>query len=312
MSGIYTYQSSNSAFTVSQQELAEFTKRFPETSAFRDRIAELFWLNLYALEKDQGFNPNDVLRSVVALEQGNTTLRVAPFNRKPLKGLMHAHWFSARFIPQNIVNELGSDGIMNAAIAFFPNGVVEADAIPGFVHAVTRAPFEQREERGAVTGEWIIYAAEDQNYYLCCCGHKSADHIHKDIIRHAHRDFPRLKWFHENREIVAQVYAEDLDALFRRDDAKVIQMPTSDYSMNELLRALDYNDLGQYCTKFLGAMLASLLQMDELHLLDSFAMQSPKEHLIAELKQRGLPIEAHLDELKAKVKMDGFARRRSE
>jgi hypothetical protein len=312
MNGIYTYTSPNSEFTVSQQELAEFANRFPETAGFRNRIAEFFWFNLYALEKDQGVDPNDVLRSVVALEQGNPILRDEPFRRKPLKGLRHAHWFSARFIPQNIANELGSDGMMNAAIAFFPNGVVEADAIPGFVNAVTREPFEQRAARGAVTGEWIIYAAEEQNYYLCCCGHNSADHIHKDIIRHAHRDFPRLKWFHENREIVAQVYAEDLDALFRRDDAKVIQIPTSDYSINELLCALDYNNLGQYCTKFLGAMLASLLQMDELHLLDSFAMQSPKELLIAEFKKRGLPIEGHLEELKAKVKMGGFARRRSE
>jgi hypothetical protein len=89
-------------------------------------------------------------------------------------------------------------------------------------------------------------------------------------------------------------------------------MRTSDYSMNELLSALDYNNLGQYCTKFLGAMLASLPRMDELHLLDSFAMQSPKELLIAEFKKRGLPIEGHLEELKAQLKMDGFVRRRSE
>jgi hypothetical protein len=89
MNGIYTYQSSNSAFTVSQQQLAEFSERFPETTAFRNRIGEFFWLNLYALEKDQGVDPNDVLREVIALEQGKPTFRTpTPFRRRPLKGLM--------------------------------------------------------------------------------------------------------------------------------------------------------------------------------------------------------------------------------
>jgi len=32
MNGIYTYQSSKSSFRVSQQELAEFSRRFPETT----------------------------------------------------------------------------------------------------------------------------------------------------------------------------------------------------------------------------------------------------------------------------------------
>jgi hypothetical protein len=183
MNGIYTYQSSKSSFRVSQQELAEFSRRFPETTTFRNRVAEFFCFNLYALEKDQGVDPNEGLREVLALEQDKPTYRTPTlFKRKPLKGLMHTHWFSARFIPHNIVYELGSDGIMNAAQAFFPNAVVEADAIPNFVDAVTYAPFEQRRARGSLTGEWIIYAAEGQNYYLCCCGHSSADHVHKDIM----------------------------------------------------------------------------------------------------------------------------------
>jgi hypothetical protein len=310
MSGTYTHQSPNSSFTVSQRELAEFSKRFPETATFSNRIAELFWFNLYALEKDQGVDPNDVLREVLALEEGKPTFRKpTPFEREPLNGLMHTHWFSARFVPHNIVYELRADGIRNAAETFFPNGLVETDAIRDFADAITYAPFEQRQARGGLTGEWIIYAAEDQTYYLCCCSHKSGKEIHKDIIRYARRDFPQLKWFSENRDVIARVYAEDLDALFRKEEAKMIQVPTSDYSTNEVLCALDYDNLGQYCTNFLLAMLATLLQMDEIHLLDSFAMQSPKERLIAELKQRGLLIEAHLDELKTRgVKMTDFKR----
>jgi hypothetical protein len=88
-------------------------------------------------------------------------------------------------------------------------------------------------------------------------GHRSAGHIQKDVIRHAHRDSPPLKWFIESRELVAQAIAEDLDALFREDEAKMFQVPTSDNSMNELLCALDHENLERYCTKFLLAMLAS-------------------------------------------------------
>jgi len=304
MNGIYTYQSSDTSFTVSQQELAEFSKRFPETAGFRNRIAEFFWFNLYALEKDQGIDPNEVLREVVALEQGKPTLRTpTPFRWKPLKGLMHTHWFSARFIPQNIVNELGSDGILNAAQAFFPNGVVETDAIPGFADAITRAPFEQRQARGGLTGEWIIHAAEGQNYYLCCCGHRSADHIHKDIIRHARRDFPRLKWFIENRRLVAQVLAEDLDALLRTGKVKKLDVPFSDRDMNEFLCSLDYDNIDRYCNEFLGFLLSSLLTLDEIHVLDRFAMSYPKERLIFELRGRGLPADLDLTKIKALTKM---------
>src|SRR5215475_10355971 len=106
MDGIYTYKSSKSEFTVTQRELGEFSNRFPETSAFRNRIAEFFWFNLYALERDQGVDPNDVMREILALEEAKPTFRTpTPFERMPLKGLMHTHWFSARFIPHNIVYE---------------------------------------------------------------------------------------------------------------------------------------------------------------------------------------------------------------
>ncbi len=304
MNGIYTYQSSNSSFTVSQQGLAEFSKRFPETAAFRKRIAEFFWFNLYALEKDQGVDPNEVLREVIALERGTPTFRTpTPFTGKTLKGLMHTHWFSARFIPHNIVSELGSDGIKDAAEAFFPNGVVEADAIRVFADAITYAPFEERRARDGLTGEWIIYAAEDQNYYLCCCGHKSADHIHKDIIRHARRDFPQLKWFNENRELIAQVIAEDLDALLRSGKVKILNVPSNNRDMNELLCSLDYDNLEKYCKEFLGFLLSSLLTLDEIHLLDRFAMQTPQERLLAELKRRGLRADVGLNEIKAAIKL---------
>ena len=305
MDGIYTYKSSKPEFTVTQRELGEFSNRFPETAAFRNRIAEFFWFNLYALEKDQGVNPNDVLREIIALESSTNTFRKpTPFERKPLKGLMHTHWFSARFIPHNIKYGLGPDGIKNAVEAFFPNGVIDADAIPGFADAITYGAFEQRRAKDGLTGEWIIYAAEDQNYYLCCCGHTSGKYIHKDIIRHARRDFPLLRWFKDNLDVVAQVVAEDLDSLLRTGKVKTLNTVCSSEELNLLLCSLDYDNLQIYCKEFLVIMLASLLNADDLHLLDNFAMQSPKERLFAELQRRGLRPDADLNTIRgALIKM---------
>src|SRR4051794_7381094 len=173
MSGTYSYQSFRGTFTVSQNDLSEFSKRFSETAEFRKRIAELFWLNVYALERVYGVNPYKVLEQVLALEQGRPTLRKPTrFRAKPLKGLMHTHWFCARFIAQNLVNELGPDGITNAANAIFCDGF-DADTISTFVHTITCEPSQRRAARGRLSGEWIIYAAEEHNYYLCCCGHSS-------------------------------------------------------------------------------------------------------------------------------------------
>jgi hypothetical protein len=92
MSGTYTYQSPGATFTVSQNDLSKFSNRFPEVAEFPNRIAELFWLNVYALERVHGIDPYEVLEQVLALEQGRPTLRnPTRFSRKPLKGLMHTH-----------------------------------------------------------------------------------------------------------------------------------------------------------------------------------------------------------------------------
>jgi hypothetical protein len=185
-----------------------------------------------------GINPYDILEQVLALEQGRPTLRKPTrFRAKPLKGLMHTHWFCARFIPQNIVNELGPNGIADVANALFASGV-DADAIPTFVHSIVYEPFQKRAARRRLSGEWIIYASEARNYYLCCCTHNSTESIHKDLIRYARKDFPQLQWFKDNRDLVGRIVGEDLDALLRSGKVKTLVIPASDYEVNELLSTL--------------------------------------------------------------------------
>jgi hypothetical protein len=72
---------------------------------------------------------------------------------------------------------------------------------------------------------------------------------------------------------------------------------------DELLCSLDYDNLEKYCKEFLGFLLSSLLTLAELHLLDRFAMQTPQERLLAELKRRGLRADVGLNEIKAAIKL---------
>ena len=64
-----------------------------------------------------------------------------------------------------------------------------------------------------------------------------------------------------------------------------------------------YDNLDKYCKEFLGFLLCFLLTLDEIHLLDRFAMHSPQERLLAELKRRGLRADVGLNELKAAIKL---------
>ena len=57
----------------------------------------------------------------------------------------------ARFIPQNIVNELGQNGISDVANAIFANRF-DTDAIPNFVHSIIYEPFQKRAQRKRLSG----------------------------------------------------------------------------------------------------------------------------------------------------------------
>jgi hypothetical protein len=304
MTGTYTYDSPNGSFTVSQKELSDFAQEFPETQNFRNRIAELFWLNVFAYQKIYGIDPYEILEQVLALEQGRSTLRKPTRFRgdKPLKGLMHAHWFCARFIPQNIVNELGPTGIADKANAVFRNGI-DAEAVSTFVASIVYEPFSERRARGRLSGEWIIYAQEVEKYYLCCCTHSSADVIHKDLIRYARKDFPHLNWFRDSMNLIAQTIADDLDTLLRSGKVTRLDTIASDRDINELLCRINYDKIEQYCTAFLGYLLSSLLNLVEIHVLDSYTMETPKERLVDELKRRGIPVEGIEQQIKALTKI---------
>src|SRR6266481_7121131 len=105
----YTVSLQDSEVKVTDDQLSEFAASYSLSPEISSRTSELFWLDLYIYDLAFGVNPNDVLREITNLENGETDQQTKPalqFSHKPLKGLWHKHFFSAHFVPYNISNGL--------------------------------------------------------------------------------------------------------------------------------------------------------------------------------------------------------------
>lgn len=158
------------------------------------RYSWAFILKLYAFERVNGIDPAMIVAEIRRLEGLDSpvgTKSATEFTRSPLRGLWHQHFFSGRFVPQNILSQL-QGGKVTAALAnqyLDPqtDGTVGDKADwEGFVQAVTIKQFEERFEQGRITGEWIVFAKhEGKNYYLTLSVHTTgeADQALFDEIR---------------------------------------------------------------------------------------------------------------------------------
>ena len=145
-------------------------------------------------------DPNDVIREVNNLESGEKNIETKPatsFNRKPLQGLWHKHFFSHHFVPHNISNALKGgtiESLINEVMDPKKSPVVTKEMIGELAHRVTHEPIEERAKNNKLTGEWIIFAKHDQkNHYLCLNTHNAGDQqIYDRISKNCQREFPFL------------------------------------------------------------------------------------------------------------------------
>ena len=196
----YTVSLRNSEVKVTKEQLYEFADMYGLSKELKSRISELFWLDLYIYELEFGINPNEVLREIKYLECGKPapeTKPASPFLHKPLKGLWHKHFFTARFVPHNISNALKNGGLMKLIQEVFdPNKspIVTEEMIGEFSHRFVYESIEDRANDNRLTGEWIVFAKHNQkNYYLCLNTHNAGDQMICDRInRYCLREFPFL------------------------------------------------------------------------------------------------------------------------
>lgn len=186
---------------VDSQTLTGFRKLYLEGKNFKSRVSELFLLDLYICELEFGVSPLNIIEEIISLETGNSngfTKAPSKFNRKPLKGLWHKHYFSAHFTTENIKIKRGRNGIsdlIEQLARSMKQGKSKDDAMSEFMHDLFEKPLEERSEEKKITGEWIIYAKYNhKNYYLCLSTHQAEDQFIFDrIFNHGLSEFTFLK-----------------------------------------------------------------------------------------------------------------------
>lgn len=191
----------NREIKANSQSLDALASAYITDQELRSRIAEKLWFDILVHYLEFGIHPMEIVDAIQNLEAGEPHNGVKPateFTRKPLKGLWHKHYFTARFLPANISLALGKNGVRDTVEAIldptkYP--VITPEAIEELAHAVVNLPAEKRDADGKITGEWIIFAKhEGKNYYLSMAIHTSPDQtIYDNIMEFSAKTFPDLK-----------------------------------------------------------------------------------------------------------------------
>lgn len=186
-----------------------FKKRYA-TEDLAKRMCTSIWVETIALDQRYGINVLNVLQPIFDLENGSNMSRTklpTSFTGKILKGLWHKHYFSARFLPGNILAGLGGNGIQKILLDVMGGQIDETRRITKadvreIAQRVVTEPLNRREGTSTLTGEWIIYLPRpDGNYYLTLATHTTTDEeIFQRIETECPRDFPSIMdWINEAR-----------------------------------------------------------------------------------------------------------------
>ena len=139
------------------------------------RMSRLFCEQLAAGIKSRTLNSFEVTDVIQALEGHRTRghVEVRAFNHPPLRGLLHAHFLQAAFIPKNLENEIKTrrgkaliDGV------FKDKKLSDEEKLKLASYQATFGLYNSRAANNALTGEWIIYADhQGKHYYLSIASH---------------------------------------------------------------------------------------------------------------------------------------------
>jgi hypothetical protein len=118
------------------------------------------------------------------LEGARPSLQTKPasvFTGKHLGGLWHKHFMPAlpSVMANNILNHLGKNGaekIVKEVCDPARNPTITREMIEELSHRIVFDSMEERGSRDKLTGEWIVFAREDDgNYYLGVWSHSAGD-----------------------------------------------------------------------------------------------------------------------------------------
>jgi len=187
---------------ITQEQLTEYAESIGLFPFALGRISWFFILNVYLLERFDSIEPRLIVKEIKDLENDvpllHGTKPPSQFQNEPLKGLWHKHFFSGQFVGKNMVNEWGGGRIRKLVETIFDPGkspVVTREMVCKLAYGLTHEMIEKREQDGRLTGEWIVYAKqEDENYYLCIACHDWGDeYIYGQIKSFCFPQFPFLE-----------------------------------------------------------------------------------------------------------------------
>lgn len=164
---------------IQDTELFRFASELGLDKIAPGRYSTLFVFKMFLYTELEGVESHYILEELKALEgQANaapTTKPATQFTQEPLKGMWHQHFFSARFVPQNIAAHMNKKKIsetVNRIMDPARSPVVTLDMVNELAKAFSSGAFEERENQGKLTGEWIVFAKHNGgNYYLTLTTH---------------------------------------------------------------------------------------------------------------------------------------------
>lgn len=192
-------------FDLNAEDVEAFAARCGLTRAAPDRVSLQLTVELYLHSEVPGaadIAPK-VIDQIEVLEgrrpqQGMKDAE--QFKHPPLRGLWKSHYLrhAHEAVPMNILQEFrnpnnAANNFLRAQFKKMQEHETEITAVVLNEYAVKIGNlFTDRRERGALTGEWIVFAKHNgQNYYLTLGRHKEGDqYIHQRIVAGCMKQFP--------------------------------------------------------------------------------------------------------------------------
>ena len=175
------------------------------------KISRLLLAQLYYLHYARIYSIYDVLDEIKYLEGCSKTTKTkaaSEFKGKYLRGLWHKHFFSDRFLARNIINYWKMDkkgkGKFDEMITdVFQESVSEyiTDEMTNVLsYRLTDEPLKNRILKGSSTGEWIVFAKNNNsNHYLVLGRHGDDENICNLIKNYCMTEYPFIENIIQNK-----------------------------------------------------------------------------------------------------------------
>ena len=129
------------------------------------------------------------------------TKPAAPFKGAILAGLWHKHYSQASFIPKNLQNHWKANDFVERIKLILKNEEFLTKQKAGEIaHAFVLDGYRERNQSHEITGEWIVFARQDEvNYYLTLGTHLEGDEAIWRRVAACSGEFPELRICREPR-----------------------------------------------------------------------------------------------------------------